>query len=331
MDAVTGIAGPPTIFRSSSVGPTRVGAGVQAGIAPPRLGPMIHPDIAPQFGAASTRLAPAAPPLAYSMTGNMEALPAYVHEYETAYVHEYEYGPNEWHEAQVPHDIDLDASDPDLDASPEQAPERPARKSLLLVGSLAAAFIGIGVSILTTAVVITVTPTADQKPVTTQQPVPTPLATQFSEPPAVTPAAPVQPPPAPPAPPPPPAIAPAPQPQVIPRQAPPRATQATPRVTQTPSPSDQELVPGDVPQHHSHYSSDVPPADDDGGPPPDERDVPSHRSDPPLDEGDGPPPRSHSPFSPRLDGPSPGDGGGEPRRGGGGLLGGAGCIPLLPC
>jgi hypothetical protein len=325
MDAVTGIAGSPTLFRSDPVGPTHVGAGVHAAMAT-RLGPTIHPDDAPQFGAASTRVAPAAAPLAYSMTGNIAAL--------TEYVHQYESGPTDWHQAQGPHDFSPDTSDPDPHASHEQALDRPAKKSLLLVGGLAAAFIGIGVAILTTAVVITVTPAADQKPVTTQQPVPTPLATRVSEPPVIAPA-PVQPAPAPPVAPPPPAVAPAPQPRVIPRQAPPRATQATHRATPTPtpspSPSDQERAPGDVPQHPSHNPSDVPPADDGSGLPPDEHDVPPHRGDPPLDEGNGPPPRSHNPFSPHVGELPAGDGGGEPRRGGGGLLGGAGCIPLLPC
>ena len=68
MDALTAIAGTPTIYRSSPVGPTHVGSGVQSAMAATGLGPTPQSANAPQFGAASTRLAPAAPALAYSMT-----------------------------------------------------------------------------------------------------------------------------------------------------------------------------------------------------------------------------------------------------------------------
>ena len=122
MDALTAIAGPPTIFRSSPAGTS---------FAATRLEPTSQSDIAPQFGAASTRLAPAAPALAYSMTGNMEAL--------TDYVQEYQSGPSVFYEPHAPYDTTARASDPAVDDSHEQAPDRPAKKSFLLVGSLAAA------------------------------------------------------------------------------------------------------------------------------------------------------------------------------------------------
>jgi hypothetical protein len=277
---------------------------------------MLQSANAPQFGAASTRLAPAAPALAYSMTGNMEAL--------TDYVQEYQSGPNDYHVTQRAQDIAPFAPDSDLDASYEQAPDRPVKKSFLLVGSLAAGFVGIGIAILTTAVVVTVTPTADQKPITsTQQPVLEPLATRVSEAPVAIPAsAPVEPAPAPPAPPPPPAprvIAPPPKAPVTPRQAP-HTTQTQTHTTQTQTHTTQ------APQDTTETTT--PPPDRDV-PPAHEGNMPPHRSDPLPDNGDGPPPRGHSPFSPNPADPL-GLGGGEPRQSGG-LFGGAGCIPLLPC
>lgn len=309
---------PPTLFgpvvhadiahtRFAPIANPRTGPFTNAGTGSfenPRTGPFENPRTGPF--AANTRLAsappppaPAAPQLAYSMTGNIAAL--------TDYVEAYQSGPNDFYEAQAAYDIDPDAADPDLDDSPESAPERPAKRSSLLVGSIAVVFMAIAISILTTSVVISVRPTADEKPViSSQQPVLAPLATRISASPVATPAAPVPPPPPPPVvvppPPPPPVITQAPKPRVVQRQAPPRVTQAPPqedapppRVTQT--------------QPRSRFTP---------GGPPDEGPLP--------DEGDGPPPREaprhRDPFTPS--GPPPHDGGGLfPAR--------SGCLPLLPC
>jgi hypothetical protein len=309
-------AGPPTIFRSAlvrPVAPTHVGASAHADIAPTRsvhvdiahaqLGPSANPRTgpfeSPRTGPfpANTRLTPTAPPppppppaaaarqLAYSMTGHIAAV--------TDYVEEYESGPNDHYAAQVPDDIAPDAADPDLDDAPEPVEERPAKKPFLLIGSVAAVFMAIAISILTTSVVISVTPTAHEKPVTSsQQPVLAPLATRITPPPVATPV------------PPPPVVAPPPPPPpVVQRQAPPRVTETAPE-EDTPPPRVTETQP------RSRFTPSSAP-DDEDPPPPDDYDDPSPREAPPH----------RDPFTPY--GPPPHGGGLFPVR--------HGCLPLLPC
>jgi hypothetical protein len=306
-------AGLPTIFRSAPVAhiePTHDWTGGQLRMAPTHLGPAAYPQAGPFR--ANTRLAPtatppalAAPQLAYSMTGSMGAL--------TEYVQEYASGPADYYVAHQSDDVDQYPADPDADHSPEQPAEPPARKPFLLVGSLAAVFTAVAISILTTTVVMTVTPAADQKPVTSsQQPVLTPLATRVSDPQVVAPASvPVPPPPAPPV------IAPAPKPPATPRQVPAGNSTRGP-VTQTPP--TQAPRSGHAPAGSQHDESDAPPPEDSDGPPPRDRYTP--------DEGDAPPPRDRNapddrdaprhrdPFTPS----------GPPQNGGSRF-----CIPLLPC
>jgi hypothetical protein len=313
--------GQPTIFRSagaSPVEPTHLWAGAQAHMEPTRSNSFVNPRTGPF--AAHTRLAPTASPapfgapqLAYSMTGSVAAL--------TAYAPEYVSGPNDYYAVQGQDDTELAAFEPVLDDSPEQAPEPPAKKPFLLVGSLAAAFLAIAISMLAATVVISVTPAADQKPITSSsQPILTPLATRASAPPVVTPvAAPVPPPPAPPAPP---AIAPAPRAPAIPRKAPsPNSTRvpvnhAPTPATQTPPPAEDR----DAPPPHDRYTPDNPPLDERDAPPPHDRYTPDK---PPLDERDAPPHRDR--YTPQ--GPPADDFGGR----GGGFPITRGCIPLLPC
>jgi|KBSSwiStaDraftv2_1062776.scaffolds.fasta_scaffold00505_18 hypothetical protein len=305
-------AGPPTIFRSttgqSSMAPTHFGP-----VTNPRSGPfaaraeLSNTELA-NTGLVSTHLAPtappppaAAPPLAYSMTGSLGAL--------TDYVQEYDSGPTDYYAAQASEDLGLNGFDADLGEAPEQEPERPGRKPFLLVGTLAVVFSAVALSILTTSVVLNVTPAADQTPITTsQQPVLTPLQTRAGQPPTVVPASvPVQPPPAPPV-----------------TQAPPRVNQAptrtqTPTRTQAPQHTEapqrtQEPQPTEA-QPHSRYTPDAPPREDDGeGLPPREDEGPP-AGDPAPDNR-----APHSRFSPHV---------GDPPAERGPLI--HLCGPFLPC